>query len=78
MKLYLVRHAQSETNIGNNTGKDPILSKTEIEQAKRLGMYFQKKIQKDIKIYSANDKSKFDTQGKSAKARSGKPAIYPE
>lgn len=49
MKLYLVRHAESEANRGNHTGKDPVLSETGVEQAKRLGMYFRKK--KINKIY---------------------------
>ena len=45
MKLYLVRHAQSESNIGIYTGKSTniVLTKTGIEQAKRLGMFFRKK-----------------------------------
>lgn len=43
MKLYLVRHAQSESNVGVHTGKESVLSKTGIEQAKRLGMNFRRK-----------------------------------
>ncbi len=43
MKLYIVRHAQSESNVGNHTGKETVLSKTGIEQAKRLGLYFKRK-----------------------------------
>ncbi len=43
MKLWIVRHAQSESNVGVHTGKETILTKTGIEQAKRLGMYFRNK-----------------------------------
>jgi probable phosphoglycerate mutase len=43
MKLYLVRHAQSESNVGIHTGNETILSKTGLEQAKRLGMLFKTK-----------------------------------
>ena len=34
--------------------------------------------QKNVKIYSVADKNKFDPQGKSSKAKPGKPAIYLE
>ena len=43
MKLYLARHAQSEANLGSHTGKETVLTKTGIEQAKRLGIYFKNK-----------------------------------
>jgi phosphoserine phosphatase len=43
MKLYLARHAQSESNAGVHRGNETILTKTGIEQAKRLGMSFKKK-----------------------------------
>jgi broad specificity phosphatase PhoE len=43
MKLYLVRHAQSESNVEIHTGNETVLTKTGIEQAKRLGLYFKSK-----------------------------------
>jgi broad specificity phosphatase PhoE len=43
MKLYLVRHAQSEANVGIHTGNETVLTNTGLEQAKRLGMYFKNK-----------------------------------
>lgn len=40
MKLYLIRHAESERNIGKEHDK---LSETGIEQAKRLGLFLKDK-----------------------------------
>ena len=40
MKLYLVRHAESERNLGKEHDK---LSETGIEQAKRLGLFLKDK-----------------------------------
>jgi|GEM_PF-1070004 len=45
MKLYLIRHAQSERNIGKNSPVDAELTEVGKEQARRLGIYF-----KDAKI----------------------------
>jgi broad specificity phosphatase PhoE len=59
MKLYLVRHAQSESNTGIHTGNETILSKTGIEQAKRLGMFFKTK--KIDKIYCSKMIRAMDT-----------------
>jgi len=59
MKLYLVRHAQSESNIGVHTRKETVLSKTGIEQAKRLGMLFKTK--KIDKIYCSKMIRAMDT-----------------
>jgi len=47
MKLYLVRHAQSKRNVGEESSVDAELTKTGKEQAKRLGLYF-KKIKVDV------------------------------
>jgi len=41
MKIYLVRHAQSEGNVGK-LGGDFVLTGVGKEQAKRLGVYFKK------------------------------------
>ena len=43
MKLYLVRHAQSQSNVGIHTGNETELTATGVEQAKRLGLYFKNK-----------------------------------
>jgi len=42
MKLYVVRHAQSERNAKKKSGSDSKLSEVGKEQAKRLGSYFHK------------------------------------
>ena len=41
MKLYIVRHAQSKTNVGINE-EDPGLTEIGKIQAKRLGKYLSK------------------------------------
>ncbi len=38
----------------------------------------QKRVQKDITIFTVNNKNKYDPQNKAAKAKPGKPAIYVE
>jgi broad specificity phosphatase PhoE len=43
MRLYLVRHAQSEANIGIHKESETALTDIGVEQAKRLGMYFKNK-----------------------------------
>lgn len=59
MILYLVRHAQSESNTGIHTGQETILTKTGVEQAKRLGIFFKKK--KIDKIYCSKMIRAIDT-----------------
>jgi len=50
MKLYLVRHGQSEANVGKGVvGTKAILTKVGVEQARRIGMHFENK--KIDKIY---------------------------
>ena len=38
----------------------------------------ERRIKKEITIYKVNDKNKYDPQGKSSKAKPGKPAVYIE
>ena len=38
----------------------------------------ERRIKKEITIYKVNDKNKYDPQGKSSKAKPGKPGIYVE
>ncbi|MFA6023357.1 MAG: histidine phosphatase family protein [Candidatus Pacearchaeota archaeon] len=59
MKLYIVRHAQSNRNIGVHSDIDTGLSDIGYEQAKRLGIYF-KKVKLD-KIYCSDLKRTKDT-----------------
>ncbi len=41
-------------------------------------IFIGKKIGKSVKVFAVNDSKKFDPQGKSSKAKPGKPAIYVE
>ncbi len=59
MRLYLVRHAQAESNVGVYTGKDSLLTKTGVEQSKRLGLYFKTRSVKYI--YCSKMKRAIDT-----------------
>ena len=43
MKVYLVRHGESESNKGIHTGKETVLTDIGVEQAKRMGIYFHNK-----------------------------------
>jgi len=59
VKLYIVRHAQSNRNIGIHSDVDTGLSEIGYEQAKRLGLYF-KKVKVD-RIYCSTLKRTRDT-----------------
>ena len=37
-----------------------------------------KRIQKEVKVFAVNDKTKYDPEGKSSKAKPGKPGIFVE
>ena len=74
MKLYLVRHAQSESNAGIHTGQETILTKTGVEQAKRLGIFFKKK--KIDKVYCSKMIRAMDTLKEIKPYLREKPIIY--